>query len=386
MAEHPQGEPLQGFWLRWSQAIEGRARYTSVLALALIAVIALPFFSMRQGLADAGNDPVASTYSPGLRPAGQGFRRRLQRPARGGGGDQRSRPTAPASPSSCIRSRDSPTWPSFSPSGPAPTAKRRWPSSIPSTAPQAAQTSSLLHRVRGAIPAAEAGTTLAIHVGGPTAAGEDFAHVLTSKLPQFVAVVVILAFLLLMVVFRSILVPLVASVMNLLSIGAALGVLTAAFQWGWGKSILGYTKTGPIEVFLPVMLFAILFGLSMDYEVFLVSRIHEEWINTGDNDQAVTLGLAETGRVITAAALHHDPGVPVVRLRRPAGHQGVRTRLRGSHLHRRLRHPDRPGSLRNAPDREGQLVATGVARPPSAEGPRRRRRARIPRSPIPARS
>ena len=115
--------------------------------------------------------------------------------------------------------------------------------------------------------------------------------------------VVILAFLLLMVVFRSLLVPLVASVMNLLSIGAALGVMTAAFQWGWGKSMLGITKAGPIEVFLPVLMFAVLFGLSMDYEVFLVSRMHEEWVRTGDNQRAVTVGQAETGRVITAAAL-----------------------------------------------------------------------------------
>jgi putative drug exporter of the RND superfamily len=118
-----------------------------------------------------------------------------------------------------------------------------------------------------------------------------------------VAVVVALAFLLLMVVFRSLLVPLVASIMNLLSIGAALGVMTAAFQWGWGKSLLGITKAGPIEVFLPVLMFAILFGLSMDYEVFLVSRMHEEWVRTGDSQRAVTIGQAETGRVITAAAL-----------------------------------------------------------------------------------
>ena len=118
----------------------------------------------------------------------------------------------------------------------------------------------MLHRLRHAVPEAEAGTTLAIHVGGVTAIGEDFSHILASKMPQFVAVVVVLAFLLLMVVFRSLLVPLVASIMNLLSIGAALGVMTAAFQWGWGKSLLGITKAGPIEVFLPVLMFAILFG------------------------------------------------------------------------------------------------------------------------------
>ncbi len=153
------------------------------------------------------------------------------------------------------------------------------------------------------MPAAEAGSTLNIHIGGVTAIQEDFSHILAQKMPQFVGVVVILAFLLLMVIFRSLLVPLVASVMNLLSIGAALGVMTAAFQWGWGKPLLGFTRAGPIEVFLPVLMFAILFGLSMDYEVFLVSRMHEEWVRTGDAQRSVTVGQAETGRVITAAAL-----------------------------------------------------------------------------------
>jgi RND superfamily putative drug exporter len=122
-------------------------------------------------------------------------------------------------------------------------------------------------------------------------------------MPQFVAVVVLLAFLLLMAVFRSILIPVVASIMNLLSIGAALGALTAAFQWGWGKSIIGYTKTGPIEVFIPVMLFAILFGLSMDYEVFILSRMREEYDATGSTDTAVVRGIGRTGRLVTSAAL-----------------------------------------------------------------------------------
>ena len=175
---------------------------------------------------------------------------------------------------------------------------------FPTTAPQAAQTTELLHRLRRPPcrrprPAARSN----IHIGGATAIQEDFAHILAQKMPQFVGVVVILAFLLLMVVFRSLLVPLVASIMNLLSIGAALGVMTAAFQWGWGKPLLGFTRAGPIEVFLPVLMFAILFGLSMDYEVFLVSRMHEEWVRTGDSQRSVTVGQAETGRVITAAAL-----------------------------------------------------------------------------------
>jgi RND superfamily putative drug exporter len=140
-------------------------------------------------------------------------------------------------------------------------------------------------------------------VGGETAGGIDFSNVLASKLPLFVIVIVVLAFLLLAAVFRSLVVPLTASIMNVLSIGAALGAITAAFQWGWLRPILGFAEAGPIEVYLPVMMFAVLFGLSMDYEVFLVSRMHEEWITTGDNGASVQHGQAETGRVITAAGL-----------------------------------------------------------------------------------
>ena len=125
---------------------------------------------------------------------------------------------------------------------------------------------------------------------------------LSSKLPLFIGVVVLLSFLLLAAVFRSLVIPAMAAVMNMLSAGAAFGVITAVFQWGWFGSLLGVNQTGPIEAFIPVMMFAILFGLSMDYEVFLVSRIYEEWHRTGDNRLAVTRGLEATGRTITAAA------------------------------------------------------------------------------------
>jgi RND superfamily putative drug exporter len=152
------------------------------------------------------------------------------------------------------------------------------------------------------LPAAVTGGHLTAHVGGATAIFEDFSSAVQRKLPLFIGVVVLLAFLLLLMVFRSILIPLTASVMNLLAAGAALGVTVAVFQWGWGENLIGLGRTGPIEAFVPVMLFAILFGLSMDYEVFLVSRIQEEWLESGDNKAAVAKGQAETGRVITAAA------------------------------------------------------------------------------------
>jgi putative drug exporter of the RND superfamily len=141
---------------------------------------------------------------------------------------------------------------------------------------------------------------LTVYIGGVTAGGVDFAAVLSSKLPLFIGVVVLLSALLLMIVFRSLVIPLQAAVMNLLSIGASMGVIVAIFQWGWLSGLMGVSQ-GPIESFIPVMLFAIVFGLSMDYEVFLVSRIHERWVRTGEHSRAVGDGLALTGRVVTAA-------------------------------------------------------------------------------------
>ena len=172
----------------------------------------------------------------------------------------------------------------------------------PTTSPQSAQTTSLVKRLRGDVlpPLAKAtGTT--VYVGGATATQVDFARVLSGKLPLFIGVVVLLSALLLLVVFRSLLIPLQAALMNLLSIAAALGVVQAIFERGWLGGLLGI-QPGPIDAFIPVMVFAIVFGLSMDYEVFLVSRIHEEWQHRGDASAAVREGLANTGRVITAAA------------------------------------------------------------------------------------
>src|SRR6185437_8022405 len=145
-------------------------------------------------------------------------------------------------------------------------------------------------------------TGMQVYVGGITAGSVDFAEVLGKKLPLFIGVVVLLSALLLMVVFRSLAIPLQAAVMNLLSIGASLGIIVVVFQWGWVDGLMG-VNGGPIESFIPVMLFAIVFGLSMDYEVFLVARIHEQWARKGDSRRAVGEGLALTGRVITAAAI-----------------------------------------------------------------------------------
>jgi len=173
---------------------------------------------------------------------------------------------------------------------------------FPKSGPREEETTELLDRLREQIvPPIERATGAPVSIGGQTASQEDFTSTIASKLPLFVGVVVLLSALLLMAVFRSVLIPIKAAVMNLLSIGAALGFVTLVFQDGVGSELLS-AGTGPIESFVPVMLFAIVFGLSMDYEMFLVSRIHEEWQRSGEASRAVRNGLATTGRVITAAA------------------------------------------------------------------------------------
>jgi RND superfamily putative drug exporter len=173
----------------------------------------------------------------------------------------------------------------------------------PAGSPQDASTASLLHAVRGRVlPSAERRTGVRVLVGGQTAIYDDFSTVIAGKLPLFLGLVVLLSFMLLVAVFRSLAIPVIASAMNILSAAAAFGVVTAVFQDGIGASLIGIDKTGPINAFVPVLMFAVLFGLSMDYEVFLVSRIYEEWHRRRDNAAAIVHGLAATGRTITAAA------------------------------------------------------------------------------------
>jgi RND superfamily putative drug exporter len=297
-----QVEQTGGFWLRWAEGLGRRPLIPGVVALAVIGVLAIPFFSMRAELPDASTDPQSSTtyqaYQLLAKGFGPGFNGPLVLVA------QVTSPADRAHFAAFVASARSEPGvaavlsPQASPNGKAEVAEV-----FPTTGPQDAATTTLLDRLRAGIPQAEAGSTLAIHVGGTTAANEDYSRDLNAKLAQFVAVVVGLAFLLLAVVFRSLLIPLVAATMNLLSFGVALGVMTAAFQFGWGMPVLGFSHAGPIVSWLPALMFAILFGLSTDYEVFLVSRMQEEWTLTGNNKRAVIRGQAETGRVITAASL-----------------------------------------------------------------------------------
>jgi RND superfamily putative drug exporter len=172
----------------------------------------------------------------------------------------------------------------------------------PNSAPQDPATTDLVNTLRHqVIPPLERRAGITVLVGGFTAGSIDFSHVLSTKLPLFVAIVVLLSALLLFVIFRSLVIPVQAALMNLLSIGGALGATVAVFQWGWLAGVLGIQK-GPVEPWVPVLIFAVVFGLSMDYEVFLVSRVREEWVRRHDASEAVADGITYTGRVITAAA------------------------------------------------------------------------------------
>jgi RND superfamily putative drug exporter len=301
-ASGPVSEDVTGVWRRWADLIERRPVWPAVAALLAVVVIALPIFTLRLGLDDAGTDPSSTTsrqaYDLLATGFGPGFSGPLQLVA--------ELPSAAAEPKFVALTQSLKSQPgvvAVTPPVVSPNGKLAIANLYPSTSPQAVATATLLHRLRDTVvPRASAGTGLTVLVGGATALQTDFAHVLSAKLPLFVGVVVLLGFLLLMAVFRSLLVPLVASVMNLLSVGAALGIMNVVFEWGWGHSLFALSGTAPVEVFVPVLMISILFGLSMDYEVFLVSRMHEEWLRLRDNRLAVTLGQAETGRVITAAA------------------------------------------------------------------------------------
>jgi putative drug exporter of the RND superfamily len=301
-ADGPHEPHAQGFWARWAALVQRRPKLLAVGAIVVMLVLALPVLSMRLGSSDSGNDPSGSTtrkaYDLLAQGFGPGFNGPLQLVA-----EVKSPADAAALTALAGKLRSEPGVASVTSFPTAPGAKLGIVQVVPTTSPQDAATSDLIqHLRRVVIPAAEQGTSLQVYVGGTTAIFDDFASVLTSKLPVFLAVIVLLGFLLLMLAFRSLLVPATAALMNLLAAGASFGVVTAIFQLGWGTDLLGLGKAGPIEAFLPVIMLAILFGLSMDYQVFLVSRMHEEWVHTGDNRLSVSRGQAMTGRVITAAA------------------------------------------------------------------------------------
>ncbi len=289
-------------WHRWGRQVARRPWTYLGVALVTLLVLAVPLFSLRLGMTDNGTMPDSLTTRRAYDLVAEGF-------GEGVNGPLLLTVTftdgaTPASLTSLTAAlRADPGVARVGDPTPNPTGTAAVVQVIPTTSPQAKATSELIHRIRTKIVPAAAIPGVAVFVGGQTATFIDLTDQITARLPWFIGAVVGLSILLLMAVFRSIAVPLKAAVMNLLSIGAAYGVVVAIFQWGWLKSVVGVSQTVPIVSFLPMMMFAILFGLSMDYEVFLLSRVREEYVAGQDNETAVIEGISSTARVITSAAL-----------------------------------------------------------------------------------
>ncbi|MGW6458518.1 MMPL family transporter [Streptomyces sp. NPDC055078] len=315
LREHgPQPEVPTGFAARWSAFVERRPRLLGAVAAVVMVVLALPVFSLHLGTSDQGNNPSSSTTRKAYdmlahggpaqqRGEGGGFGPGANGPltlvARlDGAGDRLAMDALP----DALRAAEGVA--SVGPVTYNDSGDTALLTVVPASAPQSRTTSELVDRLRDdLLPAAADGTSLRVYVGGMTAGYDDFADVIVDKLPLFVGVVIALGCLLLLVAFRSIGIPLKAAAMNVAAVASSFGVVVAIFQWGWGSELLGLGRAGPIEPFLPVIMVSVLFGLSMDYQVFLVSRMYEEWLETGDNRRAVRVGLAETSRVINSAAV-----------------------------------------------------------------------------------
>jgi len=300
LASQRAAQDAGGLWARWAGTVERRPAVLAAAAAAVMVVLAIPVLSLRLGSSDQGNDPSSTTtrqaYDLLARGFGPGFSGPLLLVAQ----------TSSPADTAALRTLQDRLPDVADVTSVRSLAAARGTEVIQvtsGTSPEAQATSDLITTLRDhVIPAAEQGTTLRVYVGGVTATFADFATVVTGKLPWFILVIVGLSFLLLVVAFRSLLIPATAAVMNLLAAAASFGVLVAFFQWGWGSDALGLGKAGPVEAFLPPVTLAILFGLSMDYQVFLVSRINEEWVYGRDSRQAVRTGQTQTARVITAAA------------------------------------------------------------------------------------
>jgi RND superfamily putative drug exporter len=304
LAEHgPEPELPTGFAARWSAFVERHPKLLGALALVVVTVLALPTLGLRLGTSDQGNDPRGTTTRQAYDLLADGFGPGVNGPLTlvtkvGGAEDRLALDNLDAS----LRTTEgvSSVTPVTYNSG----GDTAYLAVVPESAPQSRTTSDLVERLRSEVlPRAETGTSLDVHVGGVTAGYDDFAGVIVGKLPLFVGVVVGLGCLLLLLAFRSIGIPVKAAAMNVAAVAASFGIVVAIFQWGWGSELLGLGSAGPIEPFLPVIMVSVLFGLSMDYQVFLVSRMYEEWLETGDNRRAVRVGLAETSRVINSAAV-----------------------------------------------------------------------------------
>ncbi|MFM7686069.1 MAG: MMPL family transporter [Actinomycetota bacterium] len=287
----------QQVWWRWSRLVQRRPWTAFLGGAAVLIVLSLPLLDLRLGFGDTGNLPEGYTARKAYDLVSDGFGPGYNAPLVLLSDDPAATPQLLQAVGTAVEADPGVAF--VSPPVPAAEGITLW-QVYPTTSAQDQATSDLVQRLRGDV-LPQVG--LPVKVGGFNAGLVDFADYLAGRLPILIGGVLVLSFLLLMIVFRSLLVPLKAVIMNLLSVGAAYGVIVAIFQWGWGKDLIGVGKAGPVEAWAPMMLFAIVFGLSMDYEVFLLSRMKEEFERTGDNASAVADGLAVTARVITAAAL-----------------------------------------------------------------------------------
>ena len=311
---HPEGKA----WAHYGRIIQRRPIVPAILSLVLVGFLAIPMFSLRQGFADDSGKPEGSAARIAYDLRAEGFGPGVNGPflvvadlsgatspdayvqivkglseTEGVAGTSPSLAVLPILAKMSAGQQDS--------GAAAPTVQAI--AVYPTSAPQDEATTQLLDRLRDEVdPAIEGATGAKLYVGGTQAITSDFTTVLGDALPLFLAVVIGLGFLALVLLFHSLVVPLTAALTSLLSFAAAMGITVAVFQWGWFNDLLGIPGTGPIFPFLPIMVFSILFGLSMDYQVFLVSRMQEEWARTGDNLASVRRGLAGSGRVVVIAA------------------------------------------------------------------------------------
>jgi len=288
-------------WRQWSRTVQHRPWSLAILSLGLMIALLLPVVGLRLESSDAGNDPSNTNTRQAFDLLAQGFGAGFNGPLTIVTElSSQNQQAAVSTITSAVK--QAPGVVAVTPARISPSGQVAVFEAYPSSAPQAVATTNLVNHLRDDVaPPVEHQTGAKVLVGGFTAGSIDFSHVLAKKLPLFIGVVVVLSALLLFVIFRSLVIPVQAALMNLLSIGGALGVTVLVFQDGWFASVLGIEK-GPVEPWIPVLMFAVVFGLSMDYEVFLISRIREQWIRKRDASEAVADGIAFTGRVITAAA------------------------------------------------------------------------------------
>ncbi|NJP79345.1 MMPL family transporter [Streptomyces sp. AA8] len=299
-------QEAHGTWHRYAQRVERRPWWFLAAGVVTVAVLAIPVFSIQLGHIGDGADPTSFTdrraYDLTAEAFGPGANGPLTLVIDQSGVPAADRPALASNAAKALT--NVPGAATVTPLKPTPDGDVLVATAFSATAPQDASTTGLVNRLKDeTLPEAVSGTAAHGYVTGTTAAQVDFLDILSARLPLIIATVVALAFLIILIVFRGILVALKAAALNVLSITASYGVVVAVFQWGWGGPALGVSGTVPIESYVPMMMFAIVFGLSMDYEIFLLSRVHEAWLRTADAKGSVAHALEITARVITCAAL-----------------------------------------------------------------------------------